>query len=143
MGGKQRRVVFGLVLSAGILGGAFCAAKPDLGSVPAPAFSGNVEGEWEIVHENAMAGPLKGSLVFVQQGDRLSVKIGRPDGRDFACEGKIEGMRIEWILERPARGGGTSKLIYSGHIKDDNRMEGTYRVEGGESVPWRAKRIVK
>jgi len=145
MRGKSFNVILGFVLMVCILGGAGCASAPDKApaQVTASAFTGRIDGDWEIIQENALAGQLKGKVVFVQNGDLLTVTLSRPKGGDSVCEGKVDGNKIEWVIARPTRQGGVSNLIYGGLIKDANTMEGFYQIENGERVPWRAKRIVK
>jgi hypothetical protein len=111
--------------------------------VAAPAFSGSVEGEWEIIQENQLAGPLKWKIVFVQDGHNLKVTNVRPKGEDVVCEGKVEGDKIEWVMTRPTRQGGESKYIYTGRIKDANTLEGFCQLGNTERAAWKAKRIIK
>ena len=112
----------------------------------------NVTGAWEYNMET-QRGPMKSDLVFVQDGENLTVtmtSMGR-DGNPMESKGTgtVKGNDIEWKITRPGRDGGEMVITYKGTIVDDNNMKGTMErpggMGGGGATPpeWKAVRKPK
>ncbi|MCX6566805.1 MAG: hypothetical protein NTW38_10385 [Candidatus Aminicenantes bacterium] len=98
----------------------------------------NVSGSWEMTMTTPR-GERKSDVVFVQDGEKLTVTMNRMnrDGNmeETKSEGTVKGNVIEWKTTRQSRDGREMTITYKGTIVDDNNMKGTMEFGGGPGGP--------
>jgi hypothetical protein len=119
---KPRLVIFaGLAL---ILSNLLAGAQP-----------ADVNGQWELTIDSPR-GPMTSQVKFVQQGEKLTVTMTGPRGRESSGEGTIQGNAIQWSIARTGPEGNQFTIKYSGTVEGAS-MSGTAETPGG-SVNWKA-----
>jgi hypothetical protein len=106
-----------------------------LSGFPAGAQQADVSGQWELTIDSPR-GPMTSQVKFVQQGEKLTVTMTGPRGRESSGEGTIKGNSIEWSITRTGPEGNQFTIKYSGTVEGTS-MSGTAETPRG-SVNWKA-----
>jgi len=101
----------------------------------AGAQAADVSGEWELTIQSPR-GEMTSTAKFVQDGEKLTVTMTGPRGRDTTGEGTIKGNAIQWSVTRTGPEGDAFTIKYSGTV-EGNTMSGTAETPRG-SVNWKA-----
>ena len=91
-------------------------------------------GSWELPTVTPR-GERVSTVVFVQEGERLTVTVKRPgrDGRlvEMTSEGTFKGETIEWKETRRGPEGREMTVAYKGTVAADGSLKGTMEFSGG------------
>lgn len=98
----------------------------------------NVTGKWEQTVETPR-GERTRPLEFVQDGEKLTVKMKDRDGNAMEAEGTVKGAAVEWSLTRETRRGAMT-MTFTGTVDGDS-MSGTVKVGDFGERTWTAKRL--
>jgi len=101
----------------------------------ASAQTADVSGEWELIIQSPR-GEMTSTAKFVQDGEKLTVTMTGPRGRDTTGEGTIKGNAVQWSVTRTGPEGDEFTIKYSGTV-DGSTMSGTAETPRG-SVNWKA-----
>jgi len=101
----------------------------------ASAQTADVSGEWELIIQSPR-GEMTSTAKFVQDGEKLTVTMTGPRGRDTTGEGTIKGNAVQWSVTRTGPEGDEFTVKYSGTV-DGSAMSGTAETPRG-SVNWKA-----
>ncbi len=101
----------------------------------ASAQTADVSGEWELIIQSPR-GEMTSAAKFVQDGEKLTVTMTGPRGRDTTGEGTIKGNAVQWSVTRTGPEGDEFTIKYSGTV-DGSTMSGTAETPRG-SVNWKA-----
>ncbi len=121
-----------------------------LGEAPIGAGTGAVAGgskgltgAWMATMPGPGGEPVDLPFSLKQEGTKLTGRFGRPDGRSLELrDGKVEGGRFSWIINRDREGGETMTYEMSGKVEGD-KLSGITKTEMGGSpieLEWSAKR---
>jgi hypothetical protein len=102
---------------------------------PVGAQQADVNGQWELTVDSPR-GPMTSQVKFVQQGEKLTVTMTGPRGRESSGEGTIQGNSIQWSITRTGPEGNKFTIKYSGTVEGTS-MSGTAEAPRG-SVKWTA-----
>jgi len=97
----------------------------------------DVSGEWELTIQSPR-GEMTSTAKFVQDGEKLTVTMTGPRGREATGEGTIQGNAIQWSITRTGPEGDEFTIKYSGTVEGAT-MSGTAETPRG-SVNWKAKK---
>lgn len=95
----------------------------------------DVSGEWELTLKSPR-GEMTSTAKFVQDGEKLTVTMTGPRGREATGEGTIKGNAIQWSITRTGPEGEEFTIKYSGTV-EGSTMSGTAETPRG-SVEWKA-----
>jgi len=98
----------------------------------------DVTGNWELTVESPR-GDFIWQAKLVQNGEKLTVTMEDPRGREFSGEGTVKGDEIEWSVSWESRRGEITS-IYKGTISG-NEMTGEVQHGNFGSFAWKAKKI--
>ena len=101
----------------------------------ASAQTADVSGDWELIIQSPR-GEMTSTAKFVQDGEKLTVTMTGPRGRDTTGEGTIKGNAVQWSVTRTGPEGDEFTVKYSGTV-DGSAMSGTAETPRG-SVNWKA-----
>ncbi len=116
-----------------------------LGETPVQpgAAAGNLSGEWVATLPGPNGDPVDLPFVLKQDGTTLSGRFARPDGRWLDLkDGKVEGEKFSWTIQRDRADGGTMTYEMSGKVEGGKLLGSTKTDMGGAPVQieWTAKR---
>jgi hypothetical protein len=101
----------------------------------AAAQATDVSGEWELTIQSPR-GEMTSTAKFVQDGEKLTVTMTGPRGREATGEGTIKGNALQWSVTRSGPDGQEFTIKYSGTV-EGTTMSGTAETPRG-SVNWKA-----
>jgi hypothetical protein len=104
-------------------------------SVLAQARQTDVSGAWELVIETPN-GEMTSTVKFIQEGDKLTVSMTGPRGRETTGEGSIKGEEIQWSVVRDTERGQLT-VVYKGAVQGGT-MSGQAEIGGTRTAPWKA-----
>lgn len=110
---------------------------------PESAGSGDLSGAWVATMPGPGGDPVDLPFSLKQDGTRLTGKFERPDGRFLDLKnGKLEGTRFAWTIQRERAGGGTMTYEMSGTVEGGKLVGKTKTEMDGNPVElaWTAKR---
>jgi hypothetical protein len=107
------------------------------GPALAPAQETDISGGWELTIQSPR-GPVTIDVRFVQEGQKLSVIMIAPRGRESNGEGSIQGQAVQWSIER-STDRGERTVVYKGTVTGA-AMSGTADLGDMGSVSWTAAR---
>ena len=100
-----------------------------------PLYAGSdITGAWELTMSTPR-GEKKTDIVFVQNGETLTVTTTRPtrDGNteEVKSEGTIKGEAVEWKELRQSPFGDVMTMMWKGTLIDADHLKGTMEIAGG------------
>ena len=100
----------------------------------------NITGDWELTVKTPQ-GDRTRPISFVQDGEKLTVKLTGRDGQEIVSEGTVKGNDVEWTTVRTGPDGTEFKMVYKGKVEGD-KIVGTFEMRG-QPVEWTAVRKAK
>lgn len=117
----------------------FCLSLAVLVAAAVAMAAVDVSGQWDMTRQTPR-GEQTSTITFIQDGEKLTVKMPGRNGEEMTGTGTIKGSELEWTITRTGPQGEMT-ITYKAKVEGD-KMTGTTQF-GERTMDWTAVKKAK